>query len=152
VDFDFGRAAEARARRRTAERLGTSQDAAARPVTTTAAPGPARAAAGPFPAPLAPPPANRPRASSAVSGGPALQRPGGHAAPAASRWPRQPDRIALWAVVLGIFLVALAAASSRADASTHASGAAAPAAALERTATAAAAPQVTDVLVSPARR
>jgi hypothetical protein len=133
VDFDFGRAADARARRRTAERLGGSATSARRTPTATDAsarthvPAAARlSAAGSAtptprahdgadlaPVPLAPPPARRQR------------RPRGrHLA-------SQPDRIALWAVVLGILLIALAAASSRADAATPAAWQAP--AALERT-------------------
>lgn len=147
VDFDFGRAAEDRARRRTAERLGMAQGRGSRPasgqatagsdmgspastaparIDCTPSAGPARAGsaapAGPeytpalAPVPLAPPP---PRGGVLGRRGPARRahdrRP---RRPRSEQVASQPDRIALWAVLLGIFLIAIAAASSRADAAT----------------------------------
>ncbi len=145
LDFDFGRAAEDRARRRTAQRLGGSVPAgraatsgrSAAPVrrdgTTTDASDPTeRPLAGSLPAadsvtsagrtrdgaalalvPLAPPPARH-----GVLGRPARGTTAPRRRPRGRHLASQPDRIALWAVVLGILLIALAAASSRADAAT----------------------------------
>jgi hypothetical protein len=130
VDFDFGRAAEDRARRRTAERLGRPGDVDL----------PARGDDGADPDPGAVPASDSGNVLLADSPGAAgaLAPPAGAAgAPrgrrlgaARRRAIADPDRIALWAVLLGIFLVALAAASSRADAAEPAAPAPA---ALERT-------------------
>jgi len=74
-------------------------------------------AAGQALVPLAPPPTRggvlgrHGRASRKADGRPRRPR--------RSQTASQPDRIALWAVVLGILLIALAAASSRAEAAPH---------------------------------
>jgi hypothetical protein len=118
-----------RSPRPTPQRPG-AQPLAAQP---SAAPRPAaqQPAVAQPPVALAPPPARTGLFGRTV-------RPAGTTPSRRPRPPRdrqvasQPDRIALWAVLLGIFLVALAAASSRADAATH--GAPDGSAALERTA------------------